>query len=176
MRIVLGLDPRIEIVGEAEDGEQAIGVVEAVRPEVLLIDVRMPALDGLSAVRRLSMSSPQTALVVLSMSDDEDDLDRALAAGAIGYVLKDRPADEVTSAVHAAAAGEPVLTSAAVGRLLRGPAAEQASEAERGYLAGLARGSSIGEVAGSHDVSRDVVVAALRAALLRLRRPSTSDA
>jgi DNA-binding NarL/FixJ family response regulator len=95
----------IGVVGEAPDGETAIRIVEQTSPDVALIDLRMPGLSGLEALRRLTDRATASQVLVLSVSADEFDVTEAIAAGASGYVLKDEPVEEVIAGIRAAAGG-----------------------------------------------------------------------
>jgi DNA-binding NarL/FixJ family response regulator len=111
----------VDVVGEAPDGEAAIRLVEETSPDVVLLDLRMPGVSGLDAVRRLTEESAATRVLVLSVSADESDVTDAIAAGASGYVLKDEPVEEVISGIRAAAVGgariSPGTASALLGRV-----------------------------------------------------------
>jgi DNA-binding NarL/FixJ family response regulator len=111
----------IDIVGEAPDGEAAIRVVEETAPDVILIDLRMPGVSGLEAVRLLTEQAAASRVLVLSVSADELDVTQAIAAGACGYVLKDEPVEEVIAGIRAAAAGgariSPGTATALLGRV-----------------------------------------------------------
>ncbi|HEY9353099.1 MAG TPA: response regulator transcription factor [Nocardioides sp.] len=96
----------VEIVGTAETGLRAVELAEQLAPDVILMDLRMPDLDGIEATRRLSRSTPTTAVVVLTMFEDDDSVFAAMRAGARGYLLKGADQDEIARAVLAAAAGE----------------------------------------------------------------------
>jgi DNA-binding NarL/FixJ family response regulator len=111
----------VDVVGEAPDGEVAVRLVEEESPDVVLLDLRMPGVSGLEAVRRLTEHSAPTRVLVLSVSAEESDVTDAIAAGASGYVLKDEPVEEVIAAIRAAAAGgariSPGTASALLGRV-----------------------------------------------------------
>jgi DNA-binding NarL/FixJ family response regulator len=96
----------VEVVGAAETGLRAVELAEELSPDVILMDLRMPGLDGIEATRRLSRSAPETAVVVLTMFEDDDSVFAAMRAGARGYLLKGADQDEIARAVQAAAAGE----------------------------------------------------------------------
>ena len=100
---VLGVLPGIEVVGAAADGEQALALVKAHRPQVVLMDLRMPRLDGAEATRRILAAHPATAVVVLTTYADDDSILAALQAGALGYLTKDAGRDQIARAIHAAA-------------------------------------------------------------------------
>jgi DNA-binding NarL/FixJ family response regulator len=109
----------IDVVGEAPDGEAVIDVVEDTAPDVVVMDLKMPGLDGLEATRRLTGQRPPTRVMVLSVSADDHPVAEALLAGAAGYVLKDRPVRELVAGVRAVAAGEPHLSPDVAMPLLR---------------------------------------------------------
>lgn len=119
LRTVLERDPQIQVVGEAGDGAEAVSLVRDLQPDVALLDVRMPLLDGIEATARLAADPDVTAqLVVLTTFDDDTLLDRALRAGALGYLLKSMPARQLVAAVHTAAAGDVLVAPALLRRLL----------------------------------------------------------
>jgi DNA-binding NarL/FixJ family response regulator len=99
----------VEIVGAAETGLRAVELAEQLSPDVILMDLRMPDLDGIEATRRLSRSTPAAAVVVLTMFEDDDSVFSAMRAGARGYLLKGAEQDEIARAISAAAAGEAIF-------------------------------------------------------------------
>lgn len=100
----------IDVVGEAADGAEAVRLAQALRPDVVLMDVSMPALDGVEATRQIALAVPGSQVVMLTMHADGDVMARAIQAGAIGYLVKDCSIDDVVSAVRVAASGESVLS------------------------------------------------------------------
>ncbi len=119
LSLVLGSDPAIEVVGEAADGADALVEFERLEPDVVLMDIRMPKLDGLAAAERLLARTDPPAIIMLTTFDTDDHILRALRLGANGFLLKDTPPVEITRAVHKVAAGESMLSGAVVGRLIR---------------------------------------------------------
>jgi DNA-binding NarL/FixJ family response regulator len=111
----------VDVVGEAADGEAAVRLVEETSPDVVLLDLRMPGVSGLDALRMLTERAGSTRVLVLSVSAEESDVTEAIAAGASGYVLKDEPVEEVVAGIRAAAAGgariSPGTASALLGRV-----------------------------------------------------------
>jgi DNA-binding NarL/FixJ family response regulator len=111
----------VDVVGEAPDGEAAVRLVEETSPDVVLLDLRMPGVSGLEAVRMLTDDAAATRVLVLSVSAEESDVTDAIAAGASGYVLKDEPVEEVIAGIRAAAAGgariSPGTATALLGRV-----------------------------------------------------------
>jgi DNA-binding NarL/FixJ family response regulator len=128
LRAVLERDPGISVVAEAGDGVEAVELVRAHAPDVALIDIRMPRLDGTEATRRLAADPAMaTRLVMLTTFDDDELLARALRAGALGYLLKSMPAPQLAAAVHTAAQGDVLLAPRLLQRLL----AERLSQSDR---------------------------------------------
>jgi two-component system, NarL family, nitrate/nitrite response regulator NarL len=111
----------VDVVGEAADGEAAVRLVEEMSPDVVLLDLRMPSVSGLDAIRMLTEHSAATRVLVLSVSAEESDVTEAIAAGASGYVLKDEPVEEVMAGIRAAASGgariSPGTATALLGRV-----------------------------------------------------------
>jgi two-component system, NarL family, response regulator DegU len=99
-----------DVVGEAGDGEEAVRMATALRPDLVLMDVTMPVLDGIEATRRLRLSAPDARVVILTMHGEEETIDRALRAGAAAYLLKDCSSDQVAETLHAVAAGDTDLS------------------------------------------------------------------
>lgn len=135
---LLGTAADVDVVGEAADGAQALEQVAATNPDVVLMDLSMPVMDGVAATRALRADHPDTRVVVLSSFSDRSRVRDAIAAGATGYVLKDCTPDELLAAVRSAAAGHAPLDPRVAGALLPGrdaaSPAEQLSERERQVL------------------------------------------
>ncbi|GAA3155204.1 response regulator transcription factor [Planomonospora alba] len=112
--------PDITVVAEAADGHQALALARAERPDVVLMDLRMPGLDGVGAIERLRADHPRVRVVVLTTYDADADVSRALAAGVAGYLLKDAPREELHQAVRTAAAGGRVLAPSVMALLVGG--------------------------------------------------------
>lgn len=108
----------LTVVGEAGDGAEALDLIARERPDVAVLDLRMPVLDGAAAAARVAADHPATAVLVLTTYDTDGDIERALDAGARGYLLKDAGADHLTSAVRAAARGETMLAPSVAARLV----------------------------------------------------------
>jgi DNA-binding NarL/FixJ family response regulator len=118
LELVLADEPDLEIVGEAGDGFDAIERAAELLPDVVLMDVRMPGVGGIEATRRIRNAHPGTKIVVLTVSEDEEDLFAAVRAGATGYLLKEVSIDEVAGAVRAVARGQAVVTPSMASKLL----------------------------------------------------------
>ena len=119
IRAILGTDPEIEIVGEAEDGEEAVAAAAALRPHVVLMDIRMPGMDGIEATRRLAGGGADgPSVVMLTTFDLDEHVYGALRAGASGFLLKDAPPEALIAAVHTVAGGEGLLAPSVTRRLI----------------------------------------------------------
>jgi len=140
----------LQVVGTAADGLEALAKVAELGPDVVLMDLRMPRLDGASATERLRRDHPGVHVLVLTTYESDADIVRAVEAGATGYLLKDTPTAQLTEAVRAAARGETVLAPPVAARLvarLREPAQESLTPREVEVLRAVARGSTNAEVA-----------------------------
>ena len=148
----------IEVVGEAEDGRRAVALAEALAPDVVLMDIVMPAMDGIAAIAEIKRRWPDTEIVALTSFIEEGRVAAALEAGASGYLLKDAEADDVAAAVRRAHAGEthldPQVARLLAGRV-RGPGAlaQPLTEREREVLRLVARGHSNKEIATLLDIT-----------------------
>ncbi len=130
--MVLSAEPDLEVVGEAGDGAQAVRVVDRERPDVVLMDVRMPGTDGLEATRRITAAHPEVSVIMLTTFDLDEYVYGALRAGASGFLLKDAPADDLVGAIRVVAKGEALLAPSITKRLIAEFAARPESTATRG--------------------------------------------
>ncbi len=164
---MLDVEDDIEVVGEAGGGEEALVRVGQLAPDVALMDLRMPGMDGAAATARIVADHPGTRVLVLTTYDNDADIVRAVEAGATGYLLKDTPRNQLVDAVRAACRGETVLAPPVAAKLvsrLRSPAAEVLTEREVQVLAAVARGLS------NADVGRELHIgeATVKTHLLRV--------
>ncbi|MEJ6480198.1 response regulator transcription factor [Nostoc punctiforme UO1] len=118
LRALLELEPDLEIVGEAENGEQAINLVAEFQPDVVLLDIRMPIMDGVAATKEIQKRFPTTKILVLTTFDDDEYVSAALQNGAMGYLLKDTPSEELAVAIRAVYKGYTQLGPGIVKKLL----------------------------------------------------------
>jgi len=145
---LLAGEPDLEVVGEAGDGAQACELAAALQPDVVLMDLRMPVMDGTTATERILAATPTVRVVVLTTYETDADILRAVEAGATGYLLKDTPRDDLVAAVRAVAGGETVLAPSVARRLVAGVrnAAERLTARELEVLAAVARGGSNAQI------------------------------
>jgi len=197
---LLGAQPHLDVIGQAENGREAIALVRTLQPDVVLMDVRMPVMDGVAATRSLQAEFPQVKVLILTTFDDDEYLSQALREGAKGYLLKDTPAQELASAIRAVYGGAAYLGPGLLGKMLATatpavppappipPELAELTPREREVLSYLGAGYSNREIARSlfiaertvknhvsrilHTLNlRDRTQAALLAAALQLRTP-----
>ncbi|MHB8628815.1 MAG: response regulator transcription factor [Aggregatilineales bacterium] len=137
LRMILDARPDIEIVAEAQDGEAAIRLTEEKQPQVILMDLRMPGLDGLGAIQRIKARWPQTAIVILTTYNEDDLMLRGLRAGAQSYLLKDTDRETLFNTIYAAARGESLIRPDILARIL--PSTETPTEARNRYRVTLSQ-------------------------------------
>jgi DNA-binding NarL/FixJ family response regulator len=160
LRGMLESQPDFEVVGEASDGEAAVQIANSLSPEVVLMDLRMPVMDGVTALREIKGSNPQIQVLVLTTYDSDADILPAIEAGASGYLLKDSSREELYTAIRAAARGETVLAPKVAARLvgrMRAPAEERLSSRELEVLQLVAEGDSNSEIAIRLHISQATV-------------------
>jgi DNA-binding NarL/FixJ family response regulator len=153
-------DPEFEVVAEAANGVDAVRRARGLKPDVILMDLRMPELDGVGAIEALAREGIDARVLVLTTYDSEADVRHAIEAGATGYLLKDAPRDELLRAVRAAARGESVLAPAVASRLIaqvREPSPDLLSERELEVLALIARGATNRDAAAELFISEATV-------------------
>jgi len=167
-RLILDLAEGIEVVGEAGDGQQAVRLAKELRPDVVLMDVRMPGLDGIEATRRLGQAGVEARVLVLTTFDLDEYVYAAVRAGASGFLLKDAPREQLVTAVRTVARGEALLAPAITQRLIErfltrpapadaAPALAELSARELEVFRLLARGLSNAEIAAELIVGEATV-------------------
>lgn len=115
---IVGVEDDIEVVGEAENGQEAINLTHSLKPDVVLMDLKMPVLDGVEAIKQIHTQAPEIQLVILTTFADDDHIYDGIAAGARGYLLKDAPPDQLVEAIRAAYRGESLLDPEVAARIL----------------------------------------------------------
>jgi len=157
---MLASQPDFELVGEAATGKEAVTLAAQLRPDVVLMGLRMAEMDGAAATAQIQTQQPKTPVLVLTTYDTNADILRAIDAGATGYLLKDTPRDELFAAIRSVAQGKAVLAPTVATRLLRQrqtPAGEALSARELEVLSLVARGASNKEIARSLHLSEATV-------------------
>ncbi len=181
LKAVLSSDAGIEVVGEAANGRAAVTAVRTQRPDVVLMDVRMPDLDGIAATREVLAAAPQVKVVILTTFEQDDYIFGALHAGASGFLLKRTRPEELLAAIHTVAAGDsllsPSVTRTVIERLARQPTPELSSSdrldaltpREREVLELVARGLTNAEIAAELVIEESTVKTHVKRILMKLR-------
>ena len=177
---ILSSDAAVDVVGEAADGRDAVERVDALRPDVVLMDVRMPEVDGITATRDAVAASPDTRVVILTTFEDDEYIFGALTAGASGFLLKRTTPESLIEAIKAVAAGDSLLSPSVTRRVIDRMAALPSGEAlldrrleeltarERDVLEQIARGLSNAEIAGALVIEESTVKTHVKRILLKL--------
>jgi two-component system NarL family response regulator len=188
--LVLESEAGIELVGEAEDGASGVSRAAELAPDVILMDVRMPRMDGIEATRRIAEELPTAKVVMLTVSDDEDDLFEAIKAGATGYLLKEISIEEVADAVRAVMEGHTLISPAMASKLIvefaalarnaegqrERPRAPQLSGRELEVLKAVAQGRTNRDIGALLHISEHTVKNHVRNILAKLHLHSRVEA
>jgi RNA polymerase sigma factor (sigma-70 family) len=181
LKAVLSSDDTLDVVGDASDGDAAVDQVRALRPDVVLMDVRMPNVDGIAATREVVAAFPGAKVVILTTFEEDDYIFGALNAGASGFLLKRTSPEELITAIHTVAAGDsllsPSVTRRVIDRMAQQPAAEVSLDQrldhltprEREVLEQVARGLSNGEIAAALVIEESTVKTHVKRILMKLR-------
>ncbi len=180
LRMFLSLDPGVEVVGEAANGEEAVAMAQELRPDVVLMDLLMPVMDGISATEAIRRDLPDVEVIALTSVLEDASVTGAVRAGAIGYLLKDTEAAELRRAITAAAEGRVHLVPEAAARLMREVRAPESLESLTGreteVLKLLARGRANKQIAAALYVSEKTVKAHVSSILMKLGVQSRTQA
>lgn len=173
---ILEAEPDIQVVADVADGEQAVRAFAEHRPDVLVMDLRMPVLDGLGALVQLRRTHPAARVILLTTYDDEEDIYRGLEAGASGYLLKDAAVSELVNGIRKVHAGRKAIAAAAAERLAGRVAVQELSDREREVLEHLAEGKSNKQIARALVISDGTVKVHVANILHKLNAQGRSEA
>ena len=180
LRMFLSLDPDIEVVGEAQNGQEALAMARVLKPDVVLMDLLMPVMDGVEATREIRSELPEVEVIALTSVLEDASVTGAIKAGAVGYLLKDTDAEELKRAIKAAAEGRVHLAPEAAARLMREvripESPEELTERETEVLKLIARGKANKQIAGSLYLSEKTVKAHVSSILMKLGVQSRTQA
>jgi DNA-binding NarL/FixJ family response regulator len=154
---IINHEPDLHVVAEAENGRDALDAYDRHQPDVTLLDLRMPVMEGVEVVRRLRERDPQARVIVLTTYDTDDEISQALKAGAKAYVLKDIAAEDLVSCIRAVLAGKTYIAPAAAAKLAEGVTRVQLTPREMATLRLLADGKANKEIANALDISERTV-------------------
>jgi DNA-binding NarL/FixJ family response regulator len=177
LRLALSRAPHIRVVGEASDGESAVALAERRRPDVVIMDVRMPGMDGLQATQILTEKLPETSVLIFTAYSERSLLSRGLESGAKGYILKEAPHQTLLRAIEKVAAGEGYVDPALMPAFLSGKEKDDMLTArEREILQLLADGMSNADVASKLFISQETVKSHVRHILAKLEADTRTHA
>ena len=154
---IINQEPDLQVVGEAGNGVEALEAYERHRPDVTLLDLRMPLMEGVEAIRRIRDRDPRALVIVLTTYDTDEEITRALKAGAKAYVLKDIPADELVRCIRDVLAGKTYLAPSAAAKLAEGVTRVRLTPREMSALQLIADGKANKEIAAALDISERTV-------------------
>jgi NarL family two-component system response regulator LiaR len=180
LRMFLSLDPEMEVVGEAANGQEALALARDLKPDVVLMDLLMPVMDGIEATRAIRSELPEVEVIALTSVLDDGSVTGAVRAGALGYLLKDTDSEELRRAIKAAAEGRVHLAPEATARLMREVKAPESpevlTEREVEVLKLLAKGRANKQIAASLFVSEKTIKAHVSSILMKLGVQSRTQA
>ncbi len=173
---ILGRQPDMQVLATASNGREAVDLWMKHRPDVTLLDLRMPVLDGVGAIQEIRQREFAARLIVLTTFDTDADLSKAIKAGAKGYLLKDAPRDELLACIRKVHSGETVIPASLVTKLTAGISAESVTGRELEVLTLLARGKSNKEIGTTLYISESTVKSHLRSIFTKLNVVSRTEA
>jgi DNA-binding NarL/FixJ family response regulator len=173
---IIGRQPDMQVVAAASNGREAVDLWLTNRPDVTLLDLRMPILDGVGAIQEIRRQEFSARVIVLTTFDTDADLFKAIKAGAKGYLLKDAPREELLTCIRRVHSGETVITPMLVTKLTASLTAEPVTDRELEVLAQLARGSSNKEISATLNISESTVKSHLRSIFTKLNVLSRTEA
>lgn len=165
LNAMLSREVDFEVVGEAKDGVEAVSIVKELKPDVVLMDLRMPEMDGVQAMRQIRLTDPDVKFIILTTYSDDDYIFSGIEAGARAYLLKDAPRDELFKAIRAVYKGESLIQPVVASKLLdrfsqlsrRTPSGEELSERELEVLRLMAKGAANKEISAELNIAQSTV-------------------
>jgi two-component system NarL family response regulator len=173
---ILGMQGDLQIVAEAGDGEEACAAFERYLPDVLLLDLRMPKLDGFEVVRVIRAKHPRARIVIITTFNGDEDIFRSLKAGAMGYLLKDAPRQQIIEAVRTVSAGQQYIPSTIASKAAEHALKPQVTAREVEVLGRMARGESNKEIGVALFISEGTVKTHVKSVLAKLDATSRTEA
>jgi DNA-binding NarL/FixJ family response regulator len=173
---IIGRQPDMQVVAEAANGSEACDRWLEQRPDVLLLDLRMPILDGIGVMGRIRSIAPEARIVVLTTFDTDSEVSGAIKGGAKGYLLKDAPRDVLVDTIRKVHSGETCIPAELIAKLVAGVTSESLTDRELDVLKLVARGMSNKEIATSFAISEATVKTHLRGVFAKLRVLSRTEA
>ncbi|MGH8286854.1 MAG: response regulator [Steroidobacteraceae bacterium] len=173
---IVNQQPDMQVVAEAGDGEQAMALFEEHRPDVMVLDLRMPKYDGVAVVQRVLESHPKACLLIVTTYDGDEDIFRSLSQGAKGYVLKDAPRQEILSAIRAVSEGRSYTSSSVAAKALQRMVKPSLTQRELDVLQQLAQGRSNKDIARRLEITEGTAKTHVKAILAKLDAISRTEA
>ncbi|HWQ93005.1 MAG TPA: response regulator transcription factor [Clostridia bacterium] len=165
---ILGMQPDMKVVGQASNGEEACALFEKHAPDLMLLDLRMPKMDGLDVIRRIHSRHPGARIVIVTTYDDDEDIFRALKAGAQGYLLKDASRQQISEAIRVVHAGQRYIPANVALKMAKHVSRPELTEREHEVLRRMARGESNKEIGNSLSISEGTVKTHVKSILSKL--------
>lgn len=176
LNAIIGMQPGLKVVGMAADGEEALSLYFELQPDVLVLDLRMPKLDGVEVVRRITARDPQARILIVTTYDTDENISQALRAGAKGYLLKDSSNEQIAGAIRGVAAGQLQLPSELAAKFLASTLRPDLSRRELQILASMARGLSNKLIARELSIEETTVKTHATSLFLKLGVRSRTEA
>lgn len=173
---MINQQPDMQVVGEAENGEEAIAIYESRRPDVLVLDLRMPKADGVTVVQKVLEADPRARVLIMTTYDGDEDIFRSLSQGAKGYLLKDTPRQEILAAIRAVSANHPYTSSSVATKALQRMAKPSLTHRELDVLQLLGEGRSNKDVARHLGITEGTAKTHVKAILMKLDAISRTEA
>lgn len=173
---IVNQQPDMQVVAEAGDGEQAMALFEQHRPDVMVLDLRMPKYDGVAVVQRVLEAHPKACLLIVTTYDGDEDIFRSLSQGAKGYVLKDAPRQEILSAIRAVSEGRSYTSSSVAAKALQRMVKPSLTQRELDVLQQLAQGRSNKDIARRLEITEGTAKTHVKAILAKLDAISRTEA